>query len=104
MLLYDITDQPLASTAWPDATLYPHLELTAAVTDALSNPDKLGDTAALVAGSCGLAAADFAALVPPIASTLQLLHADLPALQTVARQLYDSDWTLYGGPDGSRRR
>ncbi|GLC40056.1 hypothetical protein PLESTM_000987100 [Pleodorina starrii] len=102
--LQELPDQPLASAAWPDEALYPPLELSAAVTDALSNPDKLADTAALMTGSCGLAADELADLVPRISSVLQRLHADLPLLQAVGKQLYDSDWTLYGGPDGNRRR
>ncbi|GLC70166.1 hypothetical protein PLESTF_000933000 [Pleodorina starrii] len=93
--LQELTGQPLASAAWPDEALYPPLELTAAVTDALSNPDKLADTAALMTGSCGLAAAELADMVPRISSVLRRLHADLPLLQAVGKHLFESHWSLY---------
>ncbi|GIL49099.1 hypothetical protein Vafri_5568 [Volvox africanus] len=90
--LQEVPGQPLASAMWPDVTKYPAQKLTAAVADALANPAKLGGTAMLVSGSCGLAVGDFAALVPNISVALKKLHADLPLLQDVARMMYEAHY------------
>ncbi|GLI65832.1 hypothetical protein VaNZ11_009461, partial [Volvox africanus] len=90
--LQEVPGQPLASVLWPNMTKYPDLELTAAVADALADPAKLGETAMLISGSCGLAAGDFAALVPTISVVLKKLHADLPLLQDVANMMYKANY------------
>ncbi|GIL80384.1 hypothetical protein Vretifemale_9487 [Volvox reticuliferus] len=88
----EVPGQPLSSAMWPDMTKFPALELTAVVAAALTDQAKLGQTALLVNASCGLAVTDFAALVPDVAAVLKDLHADLPLLQTVAENFYESHW------------
>ncbi|GIM08057.1 hypothetical protein Vretimale_12148, partial [Volvox reticuliferus] len=88
----EVPGQPLASAMWPDMTKFPAQKLTAAVTAALANPLKLGETAMLISGSCSLAVTDFAALVPDVAVVLKDLHADLLLLQDVANTMHDAHW------------
>ncbi|GIL49150.1 hypothetical protein Vafri_5628 [Volvox africanus] len=90
--LQEVPGQPLASAMWPDMTKYPAQRLAAAVADALANPAKLGLTATLISGSCGMAVGDFAALIPNISVALKQLHADLPLLQDVANAMRDAHW------------
>ncbi|GIM08070.1 hypothetical protein Vretimale_12107 [Volvox reticuliferus] len=88
----EVPGQPLASAMWPDMTKFPAQKLTAAVAAALANPLKLGETAMLISGSCGLAVTDFAALVPDVAVVLKDLHADLLLLQDVANTMHNAHW------------
>ncbi|GIL49125.1 hypothetical protein Vafri_5600 [Volvox africanus] len=90
--LQEVSGQPQASAMWPDMAKYPAQRLAAAVADALANPAKLGKTAMLVSGSCGLAVGDFAALIPNISVALKKLHADLPLLQDVGNKIYEAHY------------
>ncbi|EFJ46466.1 hypothetical protein VOLCADRAFT_92962 [Volvox carteri f. nagariensis] len=101
--LQEVPGQPLASAAWPDMSQTPALKLSAAVAEALLPPNGLSETALLLNTSCGLAAADFAALVPNISSVLADLHADLPLLQNVTSKLHRAHWDSKArGEDDSR--
>ncbi|EFJ45736.1 hypothetical protein VOLCADRAFT_93909 [Volvox carteri f. nagariensis] len=94
--LQEVSGQPLASAAWPDMSRTTPLKLAARVAEALLRNNSLGDTASQLNASCGLAAADFAALVPNISSVLIDLHADLPLLQDIAKQLYGNSCGALG--------
>ncbi|EFJ40126.1 hypothetical protein VOLCADRAFT_100136 [Volvox carteri f. nagariensis] len=105
-----IPDQPLATAAWPDLILRPPLELSKALSEALSTPGgELGSVAAVVAARCGITPGDLAALVPRISAALDGLHVDLELLQQVSRGLAASGMTSSadagdGGAASSRRK
>ncbi|GIL80388.1 hypothetical protein Vretimale_12095 [Volvox reticuliferus] len=111
--LQEVPGQPLASAMWPDMTKYPAQKLTAVVADALTDQAKLGETAMLITGGCGMAVKDFAALVPNISAALKELHADLHLLQDVGSKMYKAHYQaeqstgiswLLNNPLSSRRQ
>ncbi|KXZ45546.1 hypothetical protein GPECTOR_53g132 [Gonium pectorale] len=106
--LQEVPGQPVATAAWPDLGALPASGLTAAVLAALADEARLGGTAEVLASSCSMTAADFAAMVPTIAATLADLHADLSAIQAVASETHETHWSpsrdLEVHMDGRHRR
>ncbi|KAG2500263.1 hypothetical protein HYH03_001841 [Edaphochlamys debaryana] len=92
-----VLGRPRATAAWPDPALLPDPEFTAALSQALDEPEHLGSAAQTLRDRCGLQSAAFALLVPRVAAVLRELHRDLPTLQRLETETRTSRW---GGPGG----
>ncbi len=93
-----VAGQPNATAVWPDRDALSDAEFATAVSIALQTQARLAGANEALIQRCGLGIAEFAELVPRIASAMSMLHDGLPELQRIEQERLASSRRFRTGP------